>query len=215
MARRPALAVATGLALLLVLWGLVGAGALRGLDGPVHAWTLRHRPPGSGTLIKWLLAGEMLVLAGVLAWLLRGHLGLLARLGALVIGAEGVVWALKHAGRGWDVPWYANNFPSGHTTVGALLCLLLARVLAALPGPDAGLVGMLRGVCFALAGLFGALAVFPMGHVPSEMVGGFVLAGTAAQIGGGWIAAAFPPRALVPVDSAGRLLHTGEGRRRV
>src|SRR5690348_3996910 len=64
------LAVSAGLALLLVLWALVGIGALRGLDGPVHAWTLRHRPPGTGTLVKWVLAGEMGVVAGVLAWLL-------------------------------------------------------------------------------------------------------------------------------------------------
>jgi len=204
------LAVGAGFALLLLLWGLVGMGALRGLDGPVHAWTLRHRPPGSGTLVKWVLAGEMGLLAAVLAWLLRGHLGLLVRLGALVIGAEGVVWVLKHAGRGWDGPWYANNFPSGHTTVGALLCLLLARALAWLP--VSGPVGRLRALCFALAGLFGALAVFPMGHVPSEMVGGFVLAITAAQIGGGWIVAALPPLHLVPVDRTGRLSHTGEGR---
>ena len=202
--------VAAGLALLLILWTLVGIGALRGLDGPVHAWTLRHRPPGSGTVIKWLLAGEMGLLAAVLAWLLRGHVGLLVRLGALVIGAEGVVWVLKHAGRGWDVPWYANNFPSGHTTVGALLCLVLARALARLP--VSGPVGRLRGLCFALAGQFGLLAVFPMGHVPSEMVGGFVLAITAAQIGGGWIAVALPPLQPVAVDGTERLLHTGEGR---
>jgi membrane-associated phospholipid phosphatase len=111
------------------------------------------------------------------------------------------------------MPWYANNFPSGHTTVGALLCLLLARVLTVLPWPVPGPVGRLRGLCFALAGLFGVLAVFPMGHVPSEMVGGFVLAGTAAQIAAGWIAAALPPPAPVPVGGAGRLLQTGGGRR--
>jgi hypothetical protein len=44
------------------------------------------------------------------------------------------------------------------------------------------------------------------------MVGGFLLAITAVQIGGGWIAVALPPLQPVVVDGTGRLLHTGEGR---
>jgi hypothetical protein len=204
VAGRQRLAIGTGVGLLLALWLLVGLGGLQGLDGPFIAWVPAHRIRGMSILAAYLLIAEMGLIAGVLVALFWRRWGLLCRLAALLVLVFMTIWVLKHAGETWP-GWAASNFPSGHTSGGALLSLLLMAAVARIP-LRAGPARALRVAGWAFVMLFGALALYPLGHGPAEVVGGYVLAAIAAVTARPWIAAAPPPRvpgflALLAQDS--------------
>jgi len=202
MARRRRLTGAA-LILLLALWALVAAGALRSLDEPWRAWTETHRVRGTSILTGWLAIDEMAVLALTLSALLRREPRTLAALGALAVGAAAAVWSMKTIGGAWAGA-LADNFPSGHTAGGALLCGWLAATVARLP-LRAGPARALGVACWGLGALFGLVALYPMGHGPSEVLGGYLLALAAGAPGAALIAAGPPlplPAALARLAPA-------------
>jgi membrane-associated phospholipid phosphatase len=190
MARRLRL-TAGALVILLALWALVAAGALRPLDEPWRVWVETHRVRGTSILAGWLAIDEMGVLALALVALLRPAPRTLLALGALALGAAVAVGGMKAVGAAGAGGW-AGNFPSGHTTGGALLCGWLAVAVARWPlrpGPARAL----GAACWGLAALFGLVALYPMGHGPSEVLGGYLLALAAGAPGAALLAAGPTP----------------------
>ncbi len=180
---------------LLGLWLLVGWGATRAVDAPLVAWTLTHRVRGTSILAAALALSEMALIAGGLAGLYRRQPALLARLAGLLLAVAGAVWLLKHIALPVGDGWYAGNFPSGHTAAGATLGLLLLAAVRRLPlvRPAARVLG---AAAAAFTAGFGLVALYPMGHSPTEVAGGFLLAGLAAQPG--WAALGQAPPGALP-----------------
>jgi len=190
-----------GLLLLASLLGVVvllvqaRSGAPLGVDRAVHRWTLEHRDPaltrlaiGVTTTGSGLPAYLLAALAGLATTPAAGRwvravlcalalaVGQLLRLGlALRIGRARPPAA--------DWAWHAAGpaLPSGHATSSALVAALLCLAARGLTGRRRAVVPVLA---VAWAATVGLTRVYLGVHWPSDVVAGWLLAGTLSLLGG-------------------------------
>lgn len=132
------------------------------------AWLVRHlvRPFDPNPYV-------FLVLVPVVVALLRGRPRVVVGIGAIILGATGSTELLKHA-------LAPGTWPSGHCT--AAMSLVLASVLAvpARLRPATAAFGASLGIAVGYSVVAAGM------HFPSEVLGGFLVAGawTLAVVGG-------------------------------
>lgn len=170
-------------AALVGLWVLVGLGAFAWVDRPIQDWAALHHPSRSPAYAWWAGLAGIGALAVALAWRQRHDPAAVLRLLVVLAGVALAEWAFKHAGHAWP-GWQGNNYPSGHAAGGATLALLwlqsplptLWTRLSPTPARE------WRVLWLGVTALYALLAVWPLNHIPSESVGGLLLAALAVRV---------------------------------